>query len=231
MPTGSNSYARGAQSLGALYGRSVSFVACRSCRVRWAPATPAPRAWLLYVPLGAPLSLPPSRLAPADTALPSFPLRSRARPSLHAPVRLPSSLRAPNNITPTGSQPTRALAPYSLRSLRQRCSGGRGRYFCGGRAGSSYLAACPPFAGDRSRSACPDPPCGRDGAGRARPLSIARLTRSSRAGLGLLVDGGSSAPEPPRLATLGATALCVPLRARLRPRRYRLRNAPSPCRV
>lgn len=132
MPTGSNSYARGAQSLGALYGRSVSSVACRSCRVRWAPATPAPRAWLLYVPLGAPLSLPPSRLAPADTALPSFPLRSRARPSLHAPVRLPARSLAPYSLTlpaPAMLQGTRSLflrrsgrqfVPRCLPNLRRR---------------------------------------------------------------------------------------------------------------
>lgn len=79
----SNAFRSGRADAWTLFGRSVSSVACRSCRVRWAPATPAPRAWLLYVPLGASLSLPPSRFAPADTALPTFPLRFRARPSLH----------------------------------------------------------------------------------------------------------------------------------------------------
>lgn len=183
---------------------------------------------------------PRSRVPPSARPLPTVaPSRFARGPARYARAYgLPSGSHRRSKLTtvqtsiePTGSQPTRALAPYSLRSLRPRCSGGRGRYFCVGWAGSSYLAACPACAGDRSRSACPDPPYGRDGAGRARPLSVARLTRSSRAGLGLLVDGGSSAPAPPRLATLGATALCVPLRARLRPRRYRLRNAPSPCRV
>ena len=160
----------------------------------------------------------------------------RARP-LHVAWRsrfgrvwlgLLACLRAPNNITPTGSQ-LAPSPPNSLRSLRQQYSGVRGRFFCSGRAGSSYLAACPTFAGYRSRSACRDPPCGRHEAGRARPLHVAWRSRFGRVRLGLLVNGGSSAPVPPRLATLGATALCVPRRARLRPRRYRLRNAPSPC--
>ena len=111
---GSESYARGAQSLGALFGRSVSFVACRSCRVRWAQASPAPRAWLLCVPLGAPLSLPPSRLAPADTSLPTFPLRSRARPSLHAPVRLQPTGSRPSPVGKFHSRPSPA---YGLPSV------------------------------------------------------------------------------------------------------------------
>lgn len=42
------------------------------------------------------------------------------------------------------------------------------------------------------------------------------------------LTGAPLPPEPPRLATLGACALCVPLRGRLRPRRYRLRNVALP---
>lgn len=42
------------------------------------------------------------------------------------------------------------------------------------------------------------------------------------------LTGAPPPPEPPRLATLGACALCVPLRGRLRPRRYRLRNVALP---
>ena len=73
----------------------MSSVACRSRRGRSTPATPASLPEFRYAPLWQPLPLPRSRLAPADTALPPFPLRSRARPSLHAPVRL----------LPTGSRP------------------------------------------------------------------------------------------------------------------------------
>lgn len=79
---------RGAQSLGALFGRSVSSVAVWSCRGRSTPATPASLPGLLYVPLGLPLPLPPSLPAPADTFLPTFPLRSRARPSFVTPCSL-----------------------------------------------------------------------------------------------------------------------------------------------
>ena len=74
--------------------------------------------------------------------------------------------------------------PYSLRSLRLRCSGGRGRSFCSGREGSSYLAAHATLAGDRSRSGSLDPPCGRHKAARARPLCIAGL-------LALVVQGSA----------------------------------------
>ena len=151
--------------------------------------------------------------------------RLRTPPSLRFPFALG---RAPRYALPSGST-LAPSPPNSLRSLRQQYSGVRGRFFCSGRAGSSYLAACSPCAGYRSRSACRDPPCGRHEAGRARPLHVAWRSRFGRVRLGLLVNGGSSAPVPPRLATLGATALCVPRRARLRPRRYRLRNAPSPC--
>lgn len=42
------------------------------------------------------------------------------------------------------------------------------------------------------------------------------------------LTGAPPPPKPPRLATLGACALCVPLRGRLRPRRYRLRNVALP---
>lgn len=48
------------------------------------------------------------------------------------------------------------------------------------------------------------------------------------AGLHRSLTGAPPPPEPPRLATLGACALCVPLRGRLRPRRYRLRNVALP---
>ena len=90
MPTDSKKdYARGAQSLRDLYGRSVSFVASRSRRVRSRPPLAASLAAVLYALSRQPLPLPRSRGAPSDTALPPFPLCSRARPSLRAPVRLP----------------------------------------------------------------------------------------------------------------------------------------------
>lgn len=42
------------------------------------------------------------------------------------------------------------------------------------------------------------------------------------------LTGAPLPPKPPRLPTVGACALCVPLRGRLRPRRYRLRNVALP---
>ena len=154
----------------------------------------------------------------------------RARPlhvawrsrSGRAGLGLLACLRAPNRLPayglpsgshrqvslPSGSQ----LAPSptnSLRFLRQQYSGVRVRFFCSGRAGSSYLAACPTFAGGRSRSACLDPPCGRHKAGRARPLHVAWRSRSGRAGLGLLAIGGSPAPVTPARSLRSRLPPCV----------------------
>lgn len=50
----------------------------------------------------------------------------------------------------------------------------------------------------------------------------------SAAGSHCSLTGAPPPPEPPRLPTVGACALCVPLRGRLRPRRYRLRNVALP---
>lgn len=48
------------------------------------------------------------------------------------------------------------------------------------------------------------------------------------AGLPCSLTGAPPPPKPPRLPTVGACALCVPLRGRLRPRRYRLWNVALP---
>lgn len=48
------------------------------------------------------------------------------------------------------------------------------------------------------------------------------------AGLPCSLTGAPPPPKPPRLPTVGACAVWVPLRARLRPRRYRLRNVALP---
>lgn len=42
------------------------------------------------------------------------------------------------------------------------------------------------------------------------------------------LTGAPPPPKPPRLPSVGACAMCVPLRGRLRPRRYRLRNVALP---
>ena len=109
---------------------------------------------------------------------------------------------------PSGSQ-LAPSPPNSLRSLRQQYSGVRGRYFCSGRVGSSYLAARQTFAGDRSRSASPDPPCGRPGSGRARPLHVAWRSRFGRVRLGLLAIGGSPAPVTPACSLRSRLPPCV----------------------
>ena len=72
-------------------------------------------------PLRGTLPLPRSRRAVADTALPAFALRSRARPSLHAPVRLPARALAPKLpplLAPTIFRGARSL--FLLRSGGQR---------------------------------------------------------------------------------------------------------------
>lgn len=131
--------------------------------------------------------------------------RLRTPPSL----RLPCALgRAPRYTLPSGSQ-LAPSPPNSLRSLRQQYSGVRVRFFCSGRAGSSYLAACPSCAGVRSRSACLDPPCGRHKAGRARPLHVAWRSRFGRVWLGLLAIGGSPAPVTPACSLRSRLPPCV----------------------
>ena len=87
--------------------------------------------------------------------------------------------------------------PTPCRSLREESFGVRSPFCHAGWASNSYLAARPCCLAARSRSACPDPPYGRNGAGRARPLRVPQRSRSGRAGLGLLIDGGSPAPETP----------------------------------
>ena len=87
--------------------------------------------------------------------------------------------------------------PTPCRSLRKESFGVRSPFCHAGWASNSYLAARPSCVAARSRSAGPDPPYGRNMACRARPLRVPQRSRSGRAGLGLLIDGGSPAPETP----------------------------------
>ena len=95
----------------------MSAGACRSCRGRSQPPLAASLAAALYALSRQPLPLPPSRRAPADTSLPPFPLHSRARPSLHAPVRL-----QPTDTNTRGLPRPRTPARWRAQPLRWRGS-------------------------------------------------------------------------------------------------------------
>ena len=190
MPTDSKKdYARGAQSLRALYGRSVSSVACRSCRVRSRPPLAASLAVALYALSRQPLSLPPSRRAPADTALPSFPLRSQARPSLRAPVRLQPTGSRPAPVDKFRSRPAPRSRPRP-RTPSARCVGGTPGDASpvpasSARAGRSSLLG-QMTQGDARVLPALILATLRTAQAKRAPLRIARRSRSGRAGLGLL---------------------------------------------
>ena len=89
----------------------------------------------------------------------------------------------------------------------------------------------PPYGRSRRTLANMHPPCRT-----RRGIAIAFANASHHpprgttdaAGSHRSLTGAPPPPKPPRLATLGACAMCVPLRGRLRPRRYRLRNVALP---
>lgn len=93
-------------------GRSVWLSSWLRGRVRWGPQFAAPRAWLLYVSLGAPLLLPPLCPSCRHTSLPSLPSPSRARPSFDGGSPAPEPPRLATLATP------RPLAPNSRRDCR-----------------------------------------------------------------------------------------------------------------
>lgn len=93
-------------------GRSVWLSSGLRGRVRWGPQFAAPRAWLLYVSLGAPLLLPPLCPSCRHTSLPSLPSPSRARPSFDGGSPAPEPPRLATLATP------RPLAPNSRRDCR-----------------------------------------------------------------------------------------------------------------
>lgn len=197
---------------------------------------------------------PRSRVPPSARPLPLVaPARFARGPARYARTYgLPSGSHrrsklatAQTGIEPTGSRPAPAYGHQ--RSLRAPNSHPR------------PLLPAAPCVGDTPGGASPVPAssarAGRtsllgqmtQGDARVLPALILATLRTAQAkrapcvslGAVTLVVQGSAcsltgAPPPPNpraLPTVAATALRVPLRARLRPRRYRLRNAPSRCRV
>ena len=139
---------RGAQSLRALSVSRSVFVACASGRVRWPPATPAARPRFRFASLGAPLSLPPSALAPTPERSSTFPLAlglaprlMRGRPCPRAPacyrVAVARGVRRGGRARPSGCaplyprRPPCALVCLLIGSSRPRL-----------RASSAHLQAC-----------------------------------------------------------------------------------------
>lgn len=141
--------------------------------------------------------------------------------------------RAPADTLPMRPDPVCVMAPKYRRHHTHRAGRSgrdwRGTLQIGGSPAPGTPA--PPYGRSRRAFANLRPPC------RARRgFAIAFANASPHpprdtvgaAGSHCSLTGAPPPPKPPRLPTVGACAMCVPLRGRLRPRRYRLRNVALP---
>lgn len=141
--------------------------------------------------------------------------------------------RAPANTLPMRPDPVCVMAPKYRRHHTHRAGRSgrdwRGTLQIGGSPAPGTPA--PPYGRSRRAFANLRPPCRtRRGIAVAIANAIPLHPRDTTdaAGLHRSLTGAPPPPKPPRLPTVGACALCVPLRGRLRPRRYRLRNVALP---